>query len=162
MTSPVPLARLFAMAYRDLIDGLHERLRQRVARRPTRLRVRPARGPRRPHQRHRLAGLMGVSKQAASKLVDAMAASGYVTRSDGADDGRQRPVSLTARATTCSRPSRRSTPISRRAGPAIAGRAEIEQVRSVLVGVLAARHGGAPARPPDLVKGGARATPGVI
>ena len=25
----IPLARLFAMAYRDLIDGLHERLRAR-------------------------------------------------------------------------------------------------------------------------------------
>jgi hypothetical protein len=62
VTSPVPLARLFAMAYRDLIDGLHERLRQRGWHD-----VRPAYGfvllaaRDGPTSATALAGLMGVS-----------------------------------------------------------------------------------------------------
>ena len=44
-----------------------------------------------------LAELTGTTKQAASKLVDAMEAAGYVRRTAGRDDARQRPVKLTAR-----------------------------------------------------------------
>jgi DNA-binding MarR family transcriptional regulator len=44
-----------------------------------------------------LASLTGTTKQAASKLVEAMAASGYVERQTGAPDSRQRPVHLTPR-----------------------------------------------------------------
>ncbi len=93
-----PLARLFAIAYRQLIDGLHDRLRARGW-----TDVRPAFGfvllaaRERPTSVTELAELMGVTKQAASKLVDAMVSSGYVRRGAGAEDGRQRPVSLTAR-----------------------------------------------------------------
>lgn len=93
-----PLARLFAIAYRQLIDGLHDRLRARGW-----TDVRPAFGfvllaaRERPTSVTELAELMGVTKQAASKLVDAMVSGGYVRRGAGAEDGRQRPVSLTAR-----------------------------------------------------------------
>jgi DNA-binding MarR family transcriptional regulator len=150
VTSPVPLARLFAMAYRDLIDDLHERLRQRGWHD-----VRPAYGfvllaaRDGPTSATALAGLMGVSKQAASKLVDAMAASGYVTRSDGADDGRQRPVSLTARGHDLLAAVETIYADLEAGWAGTVGRAEIEQVRSVLVRVLAARHGGVlpPVRP---------------
>ena len=44
-----------------------------------------------------LAALMGTTKQAASKLVDSMESAGYVRRSAGDDDARQRPVHLTAK-----------------------------------------------------------------
>ena len=44
-----------------------------------------------------LAALMGMTKQAASKLVDAMVSGGYVRRGAGTQDGRHRPVSLTRR-----------------------------------------------------------------
>jgi DNA-binding MarR family transcriptional regulator len=93
-----PLARLFAIAYRQLIDGLHDRLRGLGW-----TDVRPAFGfvllaaRDQPTSVTELAGSMGVTKQAASKLVDAMVSSGYVRRGADPQDGRQRPVSLTGR-----------------------------------------------------------------
>lgn len=93
-----PLARLFAIAYRQLIDGLHDRLRAQGW-----TDVRPAFGfvllaaREQPTSVTELAALMGMTKQAASKLVDAMVRGGYVRRGAGAQDGRQRPVSLTGR-----------------------------------------------------------------
>src|SRR5262249_37639909 len=93
-----PLARLFAIAYRQLIDGLHDRLRAQSW-----TDVRPAFGfvllaaREQPTSVTELATLMGMTKQAASKLVDAMVSGGYVRRGADAEDGRQRPVSLTGR-----------------------------------------------------------------
>ena len=100
MTTPAgpPLARLFAIAYRALIDDLHDELRQRKW-----LDVRPAFGfvllaaSGAPTTVTALAALMGTSKQAASKLVDTMEDAGYVRRVAGATDSRQRPVQLTPR-----------------------------------------------------------------
>jgi DNA-binding MarR family transcriptional regulator len=95
-----PLARLFAIAYRQLIDGLHEQLHAKGW-----TDVRPAFGfvllaaRDEPTSVTELAGLMGITKQAASKLVDAMISSGYVQRGTDSQDGRQRPVSLTGRGT---------------------------------------------------------------
>src|SRR5262245_41059466 len=43
-----------------------------------------------------VAGLEGITKQAASKLVDSMEAGGYVTRTSGTGDQRRRPIVLTA------------------------------------------------------------------
>ena len=93
-----PLARLFAIAYRQLIDSLHDRLQARGW-----TDVRPAFGfvllaaRDQPTSVTELAGLMGITKQAASKLVDAMISSGYIQRGTDPQDGRQRPVSLTGR-----------------------------------------------------------------
>jgi DNA-binding MarR family transcriptional regulator len=93
-----PLARLFAIGYRQLIDGLHGRLQARGW-----TDVRPAFGfallaaRDRPTSATELAELMGMSKQAASKLVDAMVSGGYLQRGTDPEDGRQRPVSLTGR-----------------------------------------------------------------
>ena len=69
----VPLARLLAMAYRHLVVGLHERLAASGWRD-----VRPEYGyvllacRDRPTTSGELAGMLGVSKQAASKLADAL------------------------------------------------------------------------------------------
>ena len=98
MTAPPPLARLFAIAYRSLVDDLHEALRRRGW-----IDVRPAFGfvllaaADAPTTVSDLAALMGTSKQAASKLVDVMEDAGYVRRGTDAADTRQRPVRLTPR-----------------------------------------------------------------
>jgi DNA-binding MarR family transcriptional regulator len=92
------LARLFAIAYRALVDALHEQLRSRGWDD-----VRPAFGfvllaaRDGPTTSTELATLMGTTKQAASKLVDSMERAGYVRRRTGAADARRRPIELTAR-----------------------------------------------------------------
>jgi DNA-binding MarR family transcriptional regulator len=96
-TPYIPLARLFVVAYRELIDRLHEKLRTRGW-----TDVRPSFGfvllavRNEPITATALAALLGTTKQATSKLLDAMDTAGYVQRAD-ADDGRQRPVELTTR-----------------------------------------------------------------
>ena len=96
--SRIPLARLFAIAYRSLIDDLHAELRARGWHD-----VRPAFGfallaaASGPTTITALAGLTGTSKQAASKLVESMEAAGYLERQAAAGDARQRPVVLTER-----------------------------------------------------------------
>ncbi len=94
----VPIARLLAMAYRMQVDGLHDRLRAAGW-----TDVRPAFGfvllaaRDRPTTATELAELMGTSKQAASKVVDAMEAAGFVRRTASTVDGRQKAVELAAR-----------------------------------------------------------------
>ena len=94
----VPLARLFAMAFRSLVDSLHERLRERGWDD-----VRPAFGfallatRDAPMTVTELAALMGTTKQAASKLAGAMLGAGYLEQAVGTDDGRQRPLRLSPR-----------------------------------------------------------------
>ena len=117
--APVPLARLFAMAFRDLIDDLHARLSDRGWHD-----LRPAFGfalvaaRDGPTDATALAGLLGVTKQAASKLVDSLVAAGLVERSVGAADARRRPVAITDRGGGCWPRPRRSTPSWRPSGPA--------------------------------------------
>ena len=95
---PVPIARLLAMAYRMLMDELHQRLRYEGW-----TDVRPAFGfvllaaRSEPTTAKDLATLMGTTKQAAAKLLDAMEASGYVNRSVSTVDGRRREVHLSGR-----------------------------------------------------------------
>ena len=96
----MPLARLFAMALRSLIDDLHQRLGERGW--PD---IRPLHGfallavrdgdP--PATVVSLAGLLGVTKQAASKLVTSLEQHGYVRRVAHADDGRAKALALTDR-----------------------------------------------------------------
>jgi DNA-binding MarR family transcriptional regulator len=94
----VPLARLFAMAFRDLVGNLHDRLRERGWEdvRPAfgfaLLAVRDA-----PTTATELAALMGTTKQAASKLAAAMTDAGYLVLGAASADGRQRPLSLSPR-----------------------------------------------------------------
>src|SRR3954451_25117955 len=99
MSDPrVPLARLFAMAFRLLVDGLHERLAERGW-----TDVRPAYGfvllalRDGPASLRELPGTLGTSKQAVSKLVDAMVAAGYVERAVDPDDARAKRVRLSLR-----------------------------------------------------------------
>ena len=94
----IPLARLLAMAYRDLIESLHDRLRERGWEG-----VRPAFGfalraaREEPITVTELAALLGTTKQAASKQAAAMIDAGYLALGAGSDDGRQRPLRLSSR-----------------------------------------------------------------
>lgn len=103
MTSPQdtevpPLARLFAIAYGQLIDTLHERLIEggwtavRSSYGFVLLAARDA-----PVNGTEIARLLGVSKQAASKTIDAMVEAGYVTRSIDPRDSRQRLIAISPR-----------------------------------------------------------------
>ncbi len=90
-----PLARLFAIAYRQLVDDLHRRLRQRGWHD-----VRPAYGfvllaaRDGPVTVTGLVELLGMTKQAASKLADAMVSGGYLQRGGAGEDARVRPFEL--------------------------------------------------------------------
>jgi DNA-binding MarR family transcriptional regulator len=92
----IPLARLFAAGLRSLIDDLHERLAARgwAGMRPeygyvlNAVRLRPT-------NVSDVAAVLGVTKQAASQVVDAMAAKGWVRREAAPRDGRTRLLVLT-------------------------------------------------------------------
>jgi len=94
----VPLARLLAMTFRLMMDELHGRLRRRGW-----SDVRPAYGfvllavREHPISGKDVAALMGMTKQAASQLVDAMEEAGYVHRMASARDGRIRELALADR-----------------------------------------------------------------
>ena len=86
------------MAYRLLVDELHERLADRGW-----TDVRPAFGfvllalRDGPASLRDLPDVLGTTKQAVSKLVDAMVATGYVQRVADPGDGRAKRVQLSAR-----------------------------------------------------------------
>lgn len=150
MTDDVPLARLFAMAFRYLIDELHARLVDKGwpgMRPPYGFVLVAARE--RPLTSGAIAELMGMTKQAASKLVDAMEGEGYVSRRVDGGDARAKRVEL--------------TPLGRKLLAAVeeiyadleaewaevVGRPRVEAVRADLLAVLRATHDGAlpPVRP---------------
>lgn len=94
----IPLARLLALAFNWMIDELHERLRAngwdgvRPAFGFHLLALRDA-----PLTTTELAARLGVSKQAASKVADAMVAQGLVERTQHESDGRQWLLALAPR-----------------------------------------------------------------
>jgi DNA-binding MarR family transcriptional regulator len=96
--SATPLARLLAMSYRTIIDDLHGALREEGW-----TDVRENYGYVLLNVRNDsvtvtdLAGLLGVTKQATSKLLDAMEAGGYVVRGGADGDGRAKLVSIAPR-----------------------------------------------------------------
>jgi DNA-binding MarR family transcriptional regulator len=93
-----PLARLLAVAYRSLIMDLHTELRDQGW-----TDVRPAYGfvllalQSGPTTSGALGDLLGITKQATSKLVEGMAEAGYLRRTIGTGDARQKPIVLTDR-----------------------------------------------------------------
>jgi len=140
-----PLARLFAIAYRLLIDSLHDRLQAQGW-----TDVRPAFGfvllaaRDQPASVTGLASLMGTTKQAASKLVEAMVAGGYLTRGADPRDGRQRPVYLTARGRELLRSVERIYAELEAEWAGVIGAPHIQRMRRDLVRVLAGPSGELP------------------
>jgi DNA-binding MarR family transcriptional regulator len=145
-----PLARLFAIAYRSLIDGLHDRLRQRGW-----TDVRPAYGfvllaaRAGPVTASDVAALMGTTKQAASKLVEAMAVAGYVQRAPAGKDARQRPVGLSRRGRRLLAAVEDVYAELEAEWAALIGPAALGRLRRDLLTVLTRAHGGTlpPVRP---------------
>jgi DNA-binding MarR family transcriptional regulator len=94
----VPLARLCAMAFRTLIDDLHDRLRGKGYRE-----IRPVLGfvllaaRERPVSGKEVAQLTGVTKQAAAKLLAGMVEEGYLRATAATQDARWRPLRITPR-----------------------------------------------------------------
>jgi DNA-binding MarR family transcriptional regulator len=145
-----PLARLFAIASRSLIDGLHERLRERGWDD-----VRPAYGfvllaARDGTTATELATLMGVTKQAASKIVDAMEGARYVTRGPGVRDARQRRVELSERGVELLAAVESIYAELEDSWVTVIGRDHLERLRADLVAVLARADGALPAVRPTL------------
>ncbi|HEX4493434.1 MAG TPA: MarR family transcriptional regulator [Acidimicrobiia bacterium] len=145
-----PLARLFAIAYRSLVDGLHERLRSRGW-----TDVRPAFGfvllaaRSGPTTSTALATNMGTTKQAASKLVDTMEDAGYVRRAVSPDDARSRPVVLTPRGKRLLAAVEEIYVELEREWELVIGAARVRELRRDLVRVLATGDDGElpPVRP---------------
>jgi DNA-binding MarR family transcriptional regulator len=139
-----PLARLFAIAYRLLIDGLHDRLQQlgwhdvRPAFGFVLLAARDA-----PTTSTDLAALMGTTKQAASKLVDTMVDAGYVRRAVDKTDARSRPVHLTARGRKLLATVERIYVELEGDWAAVIGTQNVDRLRRDLVRVLTASNDGA-------------------
>ena len=141
--APVPLARLLAMAYRQLIDGLHARLAARGHRD-----VRPAFGfvllsvRARPTNSKEIGELLGVTKQAASKVVDSMERAGYVRRERDGDDARSKVIALTPRGRKFLE-TVESIYVDLEADWArVTGKRRLEELRDDLRRVLEAAHGG--------------------
>jgi DNA-binding MarR family transcriptional regulator len=140
----MPLARLFAMAFRQVIDDLHTRLADRGWRgmRPPYgfVLVAASHGP---LNGSAIADLMGMTKQAASKLVDAMEADGYVRREPGgAGDRRSKQVALTARGRRLLDEVEAIYADIEAEWAEVVGRPRVEAIRDDLLAVLRATHGG--------------------
>lgn len=147
-SSGPPLARLLAIGYRSMIDDLHEHLRARGW-----TDVRPAFGfvlLAAPTTSSEVAVLMGVSKQAASKLLDAMEDAGLVQRGVDGTDGRQRPVTLTARGRKLLKEVESIYATLEAAWATSIGERGVERLRRDLTKVLSAPGGQLPpVRPPS-------------
>ena len=140
---PVPLARLFAVGYRVLVDGLHEELPRRGW-----SDVRPAFGfvllalRDSPVALRALPGVLGTSKQAVSKLVDAMVAAGYVERDTDPDDARAKRVRLSDRGRRLLAAVEEVYADLERDWAAVLGEERLAGLRSDLTTVLSAAAGG--------------------
>ena len=146
----IPLARLLAVAYRQLIEGLHVRLAAAGWDD-----VRPPYGFVLLSLRDRessvsdLAGLLGVSKQATSKLLDQMAAGGYVMRETSTADARQRMVTLAPRGRRLLAAVEEIYAQLESEWAEVVGGTEVERVRGTLTQVVLATNQGRfpPVRP---------------
>ena len=139
----VPLARLMAIGYRQLVDGLHERLEADGW-----TDVRPAFGfvllatRDQSTTTTQLAGVLGVSKQATSKLLDQMEAAGYVTRTSSDGDGRLREVALAARGHRLLGAVESIYADLEADWAQLVGTSELERLRTTMTDVVLATNGG--------------------
>ena len=139
----VPLARLLAMGYRWMIDELHARLRAigwtgiRPAYGFVLLVVRA--GPTTPTA---LAAALDVTKQAASKLADAMVSAGLLTRVVDAGDSRQRHLTLAVRGVELLADVETIYAELEQEWATVIGATALEETRRRLIRALRAVHGG--------------------
>jgi len=147
--SRVPLARLMAMGLRSLVDALHVRLEERG------FDVRPSfafvllASRERPLTINDVAELLGITKQAASKLADAMEANHYLARKPHPDDARAKLLHIAPRGSRVLEAAEDVYRDIESEWARIIGRQRLEALKSDLAEVLEATHGGAlpPIRP---------------
>nr|WP_246324320.1 MarR family transcriptional regulator [Petropleomorpha daqingensis] len=131
------------MAYRLLVDDLHERLAGRGW-----VGVRPAFGyvllalRAGPVSLRDLPVALGTSKQAVSKLVDAMVAAGFVERAADPADSRAKRVQLSARGRALLADVEEIWAELERGWAEALGERRVEDLRADLTEVLRAAHGG--------------------
>jgi DNA-binding MarR family transcriptional regulator len=138
----VPLARLLAMSFRSLVDGLHEHLERRgIQIKPVYAFVLLA-SRERPLTGNDVADLLGMTKQAASKLVDAMEAAQFLARKPHPEDARAKLLHITPKGR---RVLEAAEDIYRELEAEWArtiGKQRLEAIRADLTEVLHAAHGG--------------------
>ena len=148
--SPVPLARLFAMAFRLLIDDLHDRLAAKGWPDVPRswgfvlLAVRDG-----ALSAAELTDHLGVTKQATSQLVDAMQDARLITRTADEHDGRSKRISITAKGRKFLGTVEAIYQKLERDWAAVIGPTQLDSMRTALLTVLTDRAGGTlpPVRP---------------
>ena len=139
----VPMARLLGMAFRHLVDDLHVRLEMQGWDD-----VRQSYGVVLLALRHQdstttdLARLMDVTKQATSKLLDAMEEGRYIERRSGNNDGRVKVVALAPRGHELLAAVEAIYTELESEWAEVIGTTGLEQTRHRLERVLRARHGG--------------------
>jgi DNA-binding MarR family transcriptional regulator len=132
------------MAYRLLVDGLHERLRERGW-----TDVRPAFGfvllalRAGPGSLRNLPGVLGTSKQAVSKLVSAMVDAGYVELAADPADARAKQVRLSDRGRSLLGEVEQIWVELERDWAATLGNDRLAALRADVETVVRAAHGGA-------------------
>lgn len=137
-----PLARLFAIAFRSLVDELHVQLAARGW-----SEIRPAFGfvllavRDEPTTATELSELMGTSKQATSKLIDAMLLADLVQRV-ATTNRRQRPVEITDRGLRLLAAVELIYQEIEAEWAAILGPAKLRALRTSLTTVLVSANGG--------------------
>lgn len=141
----LPLARLLAIAYRQLITDLHTELAEQGW-----TDIRPAYGfallalRDGPLPGSELGALLGMTKQASSKLIDALVEAGYVRRLPSYGDARVRPVELTDRGGELLMASETIYRSLESRWSEIIGSDRLEALRGDLVAVLSQRDGQLP------------------
>jgi DNA-binding MarR family transcriptional regulator len=138
------------MAYRSLIDRLHERLAERGFRD-----VRPAYGfvllaaRRSPISIGEIGDLLGTTKQGASKLVDSLESDGYARRSADATDARARRLALTKKGHLVLQAVEEIYRELEAEWESIVGSQDVEAMREDLTRILRFQNGGSlpPVRP---------------
>ncbi len=139
----IPIARLLAMGYRWMIDELHVRLRARgwegirSAYGFVLLAVRD-----RPLTPTALAAVLDVSKQAASKLADAMVVDGLLARESDEFDHRARQLRLTSRGVQLLGAVEEIYAELEAVWADVIGDVALRQTRARLTAALTAVHGG--------------------
>lgn len=141
--SAIPLARLFAMALNTLLEPLHARLAELGFRdaRPAyafvllALQARALSGS-------DVAALLGTSKQATSKLLDAMTAGGYIRRSHHPGDARIKLLHIAPRGRRCLAAAERIYTRLEASWAGMLGRRGLTRLRSDLSRVILAANSG--------------------
>jgi DNA-binding MarR family transcriptional regulator len=131
-----------AMGLRSLVDALHERLERRG------IEVKPAfafvllASREAPLTSHDVAELLGFTKQAASKLVDAMESAHYITRKPHPEDARAKLLHIAPKGRRVLEAAEEIYRELEAEWAEVIGSRRLEALRSDLSEVLRAAHGG--------------------